>query len=496
MSGPRFSGWHHKQGAGQSGEDAYRPEAAKLLGAVVQEAARNGLQTHQMQRRYPDGTVIIAELIGGIPRTTIIPAGGKPVKPRRFKTQMLVLECADSPTIPARVHRFDLGVYEVQGDRTIVKISTEIKFVDVLTLTGVPNARHLETNYRGEWANRFRNLSREFFVGRGWGWGNDGGGLHRFSIDGTALVNRVEGDSTSDFSEPEDLFANPARKQIYVYRQLADSFSVHDAGTLDMIGMPSGSPSALGPNAFNEALHLRVHPSGRWIYVPLSCNLFDQYSGQGVAVISTDTLATVAHFEVAPAPAPSYGASSGSIEISWDGRELWCFNAAERDLGGGFSVLDSRVQRFSIDYTAGASAPTHTLIWSQDYPGDQDSFYTPRTTGMLDPRHRALHGGVYDYDTETETFGIEPILEAGLDPMVPYHASLQNRHRREHEFSPDGNILYTLSQPRVGNPDTATYIVASNSLTGAEIQAFPIADLEYETHRARIIASPLENDTV
>lgn len=70
----RHHNWTHVHVVGDHDQaSAYLPEARKLLGQVIEDAQHNGLQTHQMTRRYQDGAVIVAEVRGGIPRVTIAP---------------------------------------------------------------------------------------------------------------------------------------------------------------------------------------------------------------------------------------------------------------------------------------------------------------------------------------------------------------------------------------------------------------------------------------
>lgn len=79
-SGPRYVDWSHLH-VPEGERDAaapYIPAARKLLGFVMDEARRTGLKSHKIKRTLRDGTVIIAEKIGDIPRMTIVPKGGKP----------------------------------------------------------------------------------------------------------------------------------------------------------------------------------------------------------------------------------------------------------------------------------------------------------------------------------------------------------------------------------------------------------------------------------
>lgn len=71
----RYHDWAHVHVVGNDHDAAapYVTEARKLLGMVVEDAAHNGLRTHQMTRRFDTGAVIVAEVRGGIPRATIHP---------------------------------------------------------------------------------------------------------------------------------------------------------------------------------------------------------------------------------------------------------------------------------------------------------------------------------------------------------------------------------------------------------------------------------------
>lgn len=75
MPGTRYTDWTHVHVVGERARAmAYLPFARKVLGHVVQDAGYLQLQTHQLTKRLNDGTVIVAELRGGIPRVTIHPS--------------------------------------------------------------------------------------------------------------------------------------------------------------------------------------------------------------------------------------------------------------------------------------------------------------------------------------------------------------------------------------------------------------------------------------
>lgn len=76
-SGARYTDWTHTRVVGDRDAAApYVPYARKLLGFVMDEAQRNSLGTHKVERTLEDGTRVIAEKHGDIPRVTIIPTDG------------------------------------------------------------------------------------------------------------------------------------------------------------------------------------------------------------------------------------------------------------------------------------------------------------------------------------------------------------------------------------------------------------------------------------
>lgn len=72
----RHTDWRHTRVIGAPPEAAapYLPEARKLLGQVFEDAAFNNLGVHKLRKVLDDGTVIVAEKHGEIPRVTITPA--------------------------------------------------------------------------------------------------------------------------------------------------------------------------------------------------------------------------------------------------------------------------------------------------------------------------------------------------------------------------------------------------------------------------------------
>ena len=78
----RYEDWTHVRVNGDRQAAApYLGDGRKLLGEVMEEAARNGLGVHVMHRKLEDGTVIVAEKHGDIPRITITPAPPRPEIP-------------------------------------------------------------------------------------------------------------------------------------------------------------------------------------------------------------------------------------------------------------------------------------------------------------------------------------------------------------------------------------------------------------------------------
>ena len=95
MSGARYTDWSHTRVLGDREAAAqYVPEARKLLGFVMDEAKRNNLGVHQITRELEDGTVIIAEKHGDIPRMTIIPVSmGSTAAVFRSQRSMSMMSC-------------------------------------------------------------------------------------------------------------------------------------------------------------------------------------------------------------------------------------------------------------------------------------------------------------------------------------------------------------------------------------------------------------------
>ena len=75
MTGSRYFDWTHVhvEGGDRAAAAPYIGEARKLLGAVFDEAGVNDLGVHALTRKLPDGTVLIAEKHGEIPRITVVP---------------------------------------------------------------------------------------------------------------------------------------------------------------------------------------------------------------------------------------------------------------------------------------------------------------------------------------------------------------------------------------------------------------------------------------
>ena len=91
-SGPRYSEWTHLRVVGdRDAANAYVPYARKLLGFVMDEAQRNGLGVHKVTREFDDGTIVIAEKHGDIPRVTIVVTpGGEPKIPVKVEGDYVV----------------------------------------------------------------------------------------------------------------------------------------------------------------------------------------------------------------------------------------------------------------------------------------------------------------------------------------------------------------------------------------------------------------------
>lgn len=78
MPAARDTDWSHIRVVGDKDAAAQHVGyARKLLGYVKQDAAHNGLKTHQATKRLPDGTTVVAEIHGAQPIMTIVTSGVK-----------------------------------------------------------------------------------------------------------------------------------------------------------------------------------------------------------------------------------------------------------------------------------------------------------------------------------------------------------------------------------------------------------------------------------
>lgn len=104
MKGGRFIDWSHIRVEGdRDAASAYVGDARKLMGAVMEDAAVNDLGVHVMQKVLPDGTVIIAEKHGDIPRMTIVPVPRPDAEPpKRLEGDFVVW--ARDEELPDGIH--------------------------------------------------------------------------------------------------------------------------------------------------------------------------------------------------------------------------------------------------------------------------------------------------------------------------------------------------------------------------------------------------------
>lgn len=476
MSGPRFIGWHHKQGAGQRGEEMYRPEAAKLLGAVVKEAGRRGLQTYQMRRRLADGTIIIAEIIGGIPRTTIIAGSDKYRAPRRIKTQLIAIPFLGENAGPAFIWRIKLGTYEIHDDRRIVELSHEAKVEPIENLSGsqFANMYDVATAYRAQWANRFREPIDAFWITTGRGYIGDIDGIWGLNAKSLAVfggLNTPE-DGMSVLYEPENLVLNPSRGHVYATHSANGDITVHDAKTLAYLGRFDGAPLPT-PTQFVDAnlgYLPKIHPSGKWVYVPLSggANL-NSYGDQGVAIVDADTFQVVDHFVV---DTGHVGQSdqpfrmTPELEPSFDGETFYVFTGHLIGPPGARDGYVAQVRSYRYAWDGAAEKPTHTPLTSQ--------VISPWSGGHVDPKQRAAYGSYDAPDGLADPRAIRRPLDnlasfTHLDPTSGRRSTYTDQH-----FSPDGRYHYALSIGFSGDP--LNYLLVTDVATGDLVQQVVIPD--------------------
>lgn len=97
MPGVRYEGWRHTRVSGDPAAGApYLTTATKLLGYVFEDAKRNNLGVHSLRQELEDGTVIIAEKHGDIPRITIVPAPSGSPQPETRTPDDFVVWARDS----------------------------------------------------------------------------------------------------------------------------------------------------------------------------------------------------------------------------------------------------------------------------------------------------------------------------------------------------------------------------------------------------------------
>lgn len=100
MVGPAHIGWTHKRKTGDPADVArWEPVARKVLGYAIEQARRSGLQTYKVVRKADDGTLLIGELIGGIPRYSVEcpPRPSEPEPPRLVEDFVVWPRNADHP---------------------------------------------------------------------------------------------------------------------------------------------------------------------------------------------------------------------------------------------------------------------------------------------------------------------------------------------------------------------------------------------------------------
>lgn len=90
-SGARHVDWTHVRVLGDRDLAArHVPYARKLLGFVMDEAQRNSLGTYKLERTLQDGTRVIAEKHGDVPRITIATVGGSSPLERKYQDNFVV----------------------------------------------------------------------------------------------------------------------------------------------------------------------------------------------------------------------------------------------------------------------------------------------------------------------------------------------------------------------------------------------------------------------
>lgn len=277
MSGPRYLDWTHIRVVGSRNQAArYVPEARKLLGFVTDEAKRNNLGVCQITRKLPDGTTIIAEQHGTIPRITIVvsPRARGKVKNVRLRAfvytpnRVVVIDLEDyqvteADCIVTKKHYKILGDYAYGSDLTNASAGPEGSFYRA---NGKTNADYYMVDYE---ENK----------------------VTRFGVRDEVPLNAVSFTNAGDTGSLFNVVASPSRPEIYVANVFTPALLRMDAETLEITGMLALD---YGVNAM-DLQGMTVSPNGQTLYTVAQV-------GSGgppiLDVIDVETFALVATVDV------------------------------------------------------------------------------------------------------------------------------------------------------------------------------------------------------
>lgn len=163
MPGARYNDWHHLRYEGDRTTAArYRAEARKVLGFIESQALFNHMQTYKHVERLSDGTVIVGELNGGIPRVTINVTGTR--QPRVTPlTEGFILRFGTDIVTPATLDPALLCPPDEDSDATDWKA----QFLSSYSFGAVETPDDVSGSYAGTFGPRSQ-LNSQLGVGAGW----------------------------------------------------------------------------------------------------------------------------------------------------------------------------------------------------------------------------------------------------------------------------------------------------------------------------------------
>lgn len=388
----RHAGWTHWRTGRNRLTGVQQDAARRLLGDLRRRLQLGEVGVGIARARMDDGTFVEAAWYGAIPVVRVIPVEGAAAARDRtanLKTQLLVWTNGNAGTY---LHRFELGTYALGGD-TLVEVTHAPRAAGVEVLsTGLRHIANLQTAYRSEWYGRFRSLAKSYWVSHGRGWNHPNSGVSRVN----AATNAVEAYTPTSLANFEDPTYEPWQIDVAGAHMVSwhenGRLNVWDSRTMELLGSITGATAVGGmtDTTFSCGDDFRMHPSGRWGWVPLEAWLDDNnYGAQGLAVLDLESRTVHQHFAAMPQVPGSFlgGANFGSqavgITPTWLGDAVHLQGVANHGTEEDPDLWD-RVQRWSFDPLTAAMAKTREV-----------DYRSPMGIMEIDPRELAYFGSIY-----------------------------------------------------------------------------------------------------